>query len=60
MGAGSGITACDGSNGKCLPSAPGGGTRNSSVAWIISRVDSESGTWRKVQAFGMYTQSPSR
>ena len=54
------MTACDGSNGKCLPSVPGGGTRSSSVVWIISSVDSSSGTWRNVHAFGMYTQSPSR
>jgi hypothetical protein len=57
MGSGSGITACDGSKGKCLPNCAGGGTRNSSVAWIISSVDSPSwplsGTWRQVQAFGM-------
>jgi hypothetical protein len=53
IGVGSGMVACDGSNGKCRPSDPGGGTRNSSLASIISNVVSRSGTWRQVHAFGM-------
>ena len=62
IGFGSGMVVCDGSNGKCRPSTPGGGTRNSSVAWIISRharlaVGHAAGT---CIAFGRYTQSPAR